>query len=239
MGEYVPTPGQAMNELPGMGGVFNVVNLHVYHYAGNNPVVISDPDGRADDDYMGDGRLIHSIILQRYMKDHISEDVVGNTMPMSGVLARKGIIDPGQGRTDIGLKPDIWNIDTNEVYEIKPITHGPRIAREQAALYVALLKKFGIVNDKGTQAHLGNSNSQGTAGSFLLPDGRRVDYGSTEPGVILYSISNVQRRNVPIENFGKVAVTAGAGYLLYKILRTFFAGVIGGIPGAATSAIAP
>ena len=24
--------------LPGMGGVFNVVNLHVYHYAGNNPV---------------------------------------------------------------------------------------------------------------------------------------------------------------------------------------------------------
>jgi hypothetical protein len=31
-----------------MGGVFNVVNLHVYHYAGNNPVVLSDPDGNAD-----------------------------------------------------------------------------------------------------------------------------------------------------------------------------------------------
>jgi hypothetical protein len=28
-----------------MGGVFNYVNLHVYHYAGNNPVVLSDPDG--------------------------------------------------------------------------------------------------------------------------------------------------------------------------------------------------
>jgi hypothetical protein len=48
MGEYVPTPGQAMNELPGMGGVFNVVNLHVYHYAGNNPVKYTDPDGRED-----------------------------------------------------------------------------------------------------------------------------------------------------------------------------------------------
>jgi len=24
--------------LPGQGGVFNYVNLHVYHYAGNNPV---------------------------------------------------------------------------------------------------------------------------------------------------------------------------------------------------------
>ena len=43
--------------LPGMGGVFNVVNLQLYHYAGigqrsdselqaNNPVKYVDPDGR-------------------------------------------------------------------------------------------------------------------------------------------------------------------------------------------------
>jgi hypothetical protein len=51
MGEYVP--GAPINDevrksnqnLPGMGGVFNVVNLHVYHYAGNNPVKYTDPDG--------------------------------------------------------------------------------------------------------------------------------------------------------------------------------------------------
>lgn len=52
MGEYIPaapTNDQARehNEnLPGMGGVFNTVNLHVYHYAGNNPVKYTDPDGR-------------------------------------------------------------------------------------------------------------------------------------------------------------------------------------------------
>jgi hypothetical protein len=51
MGEYIP--GAPVNDearkrngnLPGMGGVFNYVNLHVYHYAGNNPVVMKDPDG--------------------------------------------------------------------------------------------------------------------------------------------------------------------------------------------------
>ena len=29
-----------------MGGVYNVVNLNVYHYAGNNPVKYTDPDGK-------------------------------------------------------------------------------------------------------------------------------------------------------------------------------------------------
>ena len=32
--------------LPGQGGVFNYVNLHVYHYAGNNPVKLVDPNGK-------------------------------------------------------------------------------------------------------------------------------------------------------------------------------------------------
>ena len=47
--------------LPGMGGVFNAINLHLYHYAGigqrsdselqaNNPVKYTDPDGRDIED---------------------------------------------------------------------------------------------------------------------------------------------------------------------------------------------
>ena len=32
----------------GEGGIYNTVNLNVYHYAGNNPVKYTDPDGRAN-----------------------------------------------------------------------------------------------------------------------------------------------------------------------------------------------
>jgi RHS repeat-associated protein len=51
-GSYIPSAPindearKRNGNLPGMGGVFNYVNLHVYHYAGNNPVKLTDPDGR-------------------------------------------------------------------------------------------------------------------------------------------------------------------------------------------------
>ena len=51
LSDYIPKApiddeAKKLNEnLPCMGGVFNVVNLHLYHYAGNNPVKYEDPDG--------------------------------------------------------------------------------------------------------------------------------------------------------------------------------------------------
>jgi RHS repeat-associated protein len=56
LGDYLPSAPvdeeakKRNGSLPGQGGVFNLVNLHVYHYAGNNPVKYTDPDGRAAGD---------------------------------------------------------------------------------------------------------------------------------------------------------------------------------------------
>ena len=52
MGEYIPVAPvndearRRNGSLPGQGGVYNYVNLHVYHYAGNNPLKYTDPDGK-------------------------------------------------------------------------------------------------------------------------------------------------------------------------------------------------
>ena len=50
LSDYIPAAGKATTDeasnLPGMGGLFNHVNHNLYHYAGNNPVKYTDPDGR-------------------------------------------------------------------------------------------------------------------------------------------------------------------------------------------------
>ena len=75
LGEYLPSApvndeAKKRNQsLPGQGGVFNYVNMHVYHYAGNNPVKYTDPDGRIQ---TKDKKTMTKTLSNMDVKDRIS-----------------------------------------------------------------------------------------------------------------------------------------------------------------------
>ena len=48
LSSYLPTAGGDNSQLPGMGGIYNYVNMHLYHYGANNPIKYNDPTGMSD-----------------------------------------------------------------------------------------------------------------------------------------------------------------------------------------------
>jgi len=70
LAEYLPVApvddeAKKHNEkLPGMGGAYNLVNLALYHYAGNNPVRYTDPTG---------------LVLEWIQEDGVSDEVFSKT----------------------------------------------------------------------------------------------------------------------------------------------------------------
>ncbi|MGB4268284.1 MAG: RHS repeat-associated core domain-containing protein [Spirochaetota bacterium] len=46
---YLPIKGnEDITKLPGNGGVYSTININLYHYGGNNPIIFIDPDGNED-----------------------------------------------------------------------------------------------------------------------------------------------------------------------------------------------
>jgi RHS repeat-associated protein len=123
MGEYVPQAGKGAGGLPGMGGVYNTVNLHTYHYAGNNPVKYRDPDGRisrslSEEEWSEVNRVQDETIkylgemigeIENYVSgrsDSISSEIMQGAMDWLG-------IDISDGSSAIGLADDLKKTRNN------------------------------------------------------------------------------------------------------------------------------
>jgi hypothetical protein len=106
--EYIPSAPvsdearKRNGNLPGMGGIYNTVNAHLYHYAGNNPVRYTDPDGRDINDLTeGQAKIVQDTInetianidtLIQIINDYtsgktanISDDIISSAQTWMGI----------------------------------------------------------------------------------------------------------------------------------------------------------
>jgi RHS repeat-associated protein len=108
MSEYVPVSGQNVSHLSGMGGVYNTINLHTYHYSFNNPVRYIDPNGRSGDEPWTVSEQLN------YLREYLSDTV--NMSPQEKADAAAILRDDinNSGRYDIdGL---MTGVDGNEQF---------------------------------------------------------------------------------------------------------------------------
>ena len=115
-------------QLPGQGGIFNVVNFHLYHYAGNNPVKYTDPDGKFIGVIIGAAvgtvvsggcEVFNQIVIQGKSLDNIDRRKVAIAAAggaVSGAVAGTGIELVGQIAINAEIST-VQNVD-NQAFDI-------------------------------------------------------------------------------------------------------------------------
>jgi RHS repeat-associated protein len=199
MGEYIPgTPlndeaVQRNRNLPGGGGIYNPVNLHVFHYAGNNPVKYTDPDGRilkypkllGLEDANGNAYFLP--MNYKSSTERVTYDQIG--LPKTGPCNMRALIGiaetfAGKNFTEDRLKnflqkimTDVSLVDKDDDYEVKndvglvSVTMNELLGAGTSEKYIITITRPGNKNYQ---------NAKEIAMFSLLAVGRRDD--SLRPG---------------------------------------------------------
>ena len=142
VGDYVPSAPvddearKRNGNLPGQGGVFNYVNLHVYHYAGNNPVKLVDPNGRTGS--FPDGSPEQDAQWEKAMADREPAERLTYAdidLPENGPCNMRALIGVAEASTGKNLSKNKLNnlittlttgtsplVDKNDKYDVKSDT---------------------------------------------------------------------------------------------------------------------
>jgi RHS repeat-associated protein len=158
LGDYlpvVPDSDKARNHnqnLPGLGGVFNIVNIALYHYAGNNPVKYTDPTGK--DTFHCDkwwGSKVHGVVGP-YIEDLLYKQ--GYTW----VQTNRWMKDPNNDDMNISRRRPDWEAwkpgGIINIWELKQYTWDAAIpaaiALGQVDEYIKINRQHGIQSKRGS-----------------------------------------------------------------------------------------
>jgi hypothetical protein len=147
--------------------------------------------------------------------------VFTNSVTIGQILSRSGY-HPGP-LANLGWRPDLTNMATNELYEIKPWTDMAG-ALAQRDKYIAVFQNAGVNMQPGTQI--------GMYGHVSAPDGM-YRYWAEQPGAVLYN--REPSKAVP-ESIVSLSLLAAGIYSLY---RTMIQAPIQGSSAAAGMVIFP
>ncbi len=181
------TTGRFFSGDPSEGSQDDPTTLHRYLYARNNPVNLFDPSGLDFTSDPGTGAEVQAAIGEQFLLQFGSNGCVDQQLV--AILAS----DCGAGRVvglpfPGGLRPDLANIQTGALFEIKPIKSAAD-GLEQLFTYRTLLS---LADGKGRNWHLGS------AVEFVPP--RTIPLGSARVayvappvfGVIVYFVADAK-----------------------------------------------
>ncbi len=182
MGEYIPQAPindeakKNNKNLPGMGGIYNTVNMHVYHYAGNNPIKLVDPDGRDIDSLLVEAQSkIYEAIASN--KDEIKKFIESSSARGEVKLYEKTFESGGKK----------YRVSLNLVFEatgegnssVKLIAGADIFLNESngSAVTVGLRQSFDIYNSKTGTAIWDSKKLSDHVGSLKLAVNGKVYIG--------------------------------------------------------------